>query len=174
MILDFTIDRPAPLNPAEFRRAIVRGVTKVMLSALRRAKLKAPNQTGRYVTSMTTRVTETGEGVQGVMGSSAREALFVEEGSKPHLIVPRERKALSWLNRRVTGVRMVQTQRGVVRAGGRLRTTDRVFTKVVHHPGTPAQHVLGGALQSILPDVPRVLTAEVQAALGQGQQGGGA
>lgn len=167
MQIDVTVTRPDPLDPAKMRQALLVGVNRIMLLALRAAKLRAPNQMGRLVTSLTTSVTPSGDGVQGVLGTDVRYARYVEEGTAPHLIRPRNAKALSWLGRRVTGARLVSTRRGSVLAGGRLRTTSRIFARVVHHPGTAARPFLRAGLEEVLPEIPRILVAEIRAALGQ-------
>ncbi len=87
---------------------------------------------------------ETRRGIDSVAGGTAlRPAFtlrskaaggdFVEEGTRPHIIVPRRGKALRFQG----GGGRISTagpnQRIATRAGG------VVFAKVVNHPGTPAR-----------------------------------
>ncbi|SHT27460.1 Uncharacterised protein [Mycobacteroides abscessus subsp. abscessus] len=60
--------------------------------------------------------------VSGSVGNNARYAVYVHEGSRPHLIRPRNAKALRF------------------QIGGRT-----VFAKLVHHPGTKARPFLRNA-----------------------------
>src|SRR6478609_9137725 len=62
-------------------------------------------------------------------------ARFVEEGTRPHIIRPRTKKALAWGGpRRLTGS---------LRSGA----SPTHFAKVVHHPGTKAHPYLVPGLQ---------------------------
>ncbi len=61
----------------------------------------------------------TGAGIEIYM---KKYAVYVEFGTPPHIIRPKNAKALHW------------TQSGVGPRGGKVKTD--VFAKVVHHPGT--------------------------------------
>lgn len=66
-------------------------------------------------------------------------AQVVELGSRPHVIVPRRRKALAWgKSRRLSGS---------ARAG-----SDMIFAKRVNHPGTRAQPYLKPAAERAVQD----------------------
>jgi hypothetical protein len=70
--------------------------------------------------------------------TAAGAAPYLEFGTKPHVIRPRTKAALSWTANR--------------RLSGRARTASgrRFFAKVVHHPGTKAQPFLvPGAIAAI-------------------------
>ena len=60
--------------------------------------------------------------------ASANYALFVELGTKPHIIRPKNKKVLAWA---ADGSARLS---GAVRSGGKVR-----FAKRVRHPGTKAQ-----------------------------------
>lgn len=64
-----------------------------------------------------------------------RNALWLDQGTKAHIIRPKSKKALAWAatgaGRRLSGRARVSTRRG---ANGGLR-----FATLVHHPGTKAQ-----------------------------------
>ena len=98
----------------------------IALSAVREQKLLAPRKTGNlgrsiHIGAVTPQRAET--------VASASYAAFVERGTQPHTIVPRNRKALRWAassaDARLTGT---------PRTGGRVR-----FARRVQHPGTKAQ-----------------------------------
>ena len=98
----------------------------IALSAVREQKLLAPRKTGNlgrsiHIGAVTPTRAET--------IASASYAAYVERGTRPHEIRPRNRKALRWAasaaDARLTGT---------PRAGGRVR-----FAKRVQHPGTRAR-----------------------------------
>ena len=98
----------------------------IALSAVREQKLLAPRKTGNlartiHIGAVTPTRAET--------IASADYAAYVERGTRPHEIRPRNRKALRWAassgDSRLTGS---------PRTGGRVR-----FAKRVQHPGTRAQ-----------------------------------
>ena len=98
----------------------------IALSAVREQKLLAPRKTGNlgrsiHIGAVTPTRAET--------IASASYAAYVERGTRPHEIRPRNRKALRWAasaaDARLTGT---------PRTGGRVR-----FAKRVQHPGTRAQ-----------------------------------
>lgn len=79
-----------------------------------------------------------------IVGSPSKVAVFLEEGTKPHDIVPRKGKALmfAW---KLAGANMSQATRST----GRLRvganpgnTPGIVFFRRVHHPGTKPLHIV--------------------------------
>jgi hypothetical protein len=71
---------------------------------------------------------------------AAGAAVFLEMGTKPHDIVPRNKKMLSW----TTGKRLSGRARSGKGAG------QRIFAKRVHHPGTKAQpFLLPGAVEAV-------------------------
>ena len=98
----------------------------IALSAVREQKLLAPRKTGNlgrtiHIGSVTPTRAET--------IASASYAAYVERGTKPHVIRPRNRKAL-----RFPASSGDARLSGSPRSGGRVR-----FAKRVNHPGTKAQ-----------------------------------
>ena len=71
---------------------------------------------GSHVTSP---VVVTGDSVVGGVEAQTKYAMFVHDGTKPHVIVPRNKKVLAW----------------VPRGSGQVT----VFASKVNHPGTTAQ-----------------------------------
>ncbi|WP_284576856.1 hypothetical protein [Streptomyces sp. 2P-4] len=85
------------------------------------AEREAPGRMGRFVSW---EVTEGPQGLQGVITCDHPATRFVLDGTRPHLIRPRRRKALRF------------------EVGG-----DVVFAKLVRHPGTKPNNFLGRALR---------------------------
>lgn len=82
-------------------------------------------QTGRYRSSIAWRLGTDERGLFAEVGSNVSYARVLEEGSGPHIIRARRKKALSWPGARHP-------------------------VKQVRHPGTPAFHVLAKALRAAL------------------------
>lgn len=75
--------------------------------------------------------------------ASANYALFVEEGTAPHEITPRARKALRWAATSSKGFRLTGTPRSGSNVG-------YLFATRVHHPGTkPHPFLVPGAEKAI-------------------------
>ena len=101
MQIDITITRPDPVDPQAFHADLIKGVTRIMFLALRRAMINTSGrfikvQTGRLRSSLHTKVTDKGEVIEGKIGTDVRYAPALEYGSRPHLILPRQKKALRW------------------------------------------------------------------------------
>lgn len=99
---------------------------KAVRTAERVADSRVERRTGSYVKNFETTVTfmRTGLNLARLrLFNSKRHAAIIEDGSRPHVIRPRRARILAF------------------DAGGR-----RVFTNVVHHPGTKPQHVIRDAL----------------------------
>ena len=109
----------------------------IALSAVREQKLLVPRKTGNlgrtiHLGRVTAQVAET--------IASASYAAYVERGTRPHVIRPRNRKALRF-----------PADAGSARLSGSPRTGGRVrFAKRVQHPGTKAKpYMLPGARRAI-------------------------
>jgi hypothetical protein len=99
---------------------------KVALLAVREQKLLAPRKTGNLARTIHLgAVTPT----RAETIASADYAAYVERGTRPHEIRPRNRKALRWAADGASA-----RLSGTPRSGGRVR-----FAKRVMHPGTRAQ-----------------------------------
>lgn len=109
----------------------------IALSAVREQKLLVPRKTGNlgrtiHLGAVTPTRAET--------IASAHYAAYVEQGTRPHVIRPKNRKALRF-----------PADAGSARLSGSPRTGGRVrFAKRVNHPGTRAQpFMLPGAKKAI-------------------------
>jgi len=89
----------------------------------------APVDTGRLKTSI--KVVPQGNNV--IMISMVDYALYVEFGTAPHIIKPKNAKALHW------------KQNAVGPRGGKIK--EDVFAKIVHHPGTKPQPFIRNTLR---------------------------
>ena len=79
-------------------------------------------QTGRYRSSITWRIGADARGLFAQIGSNVKYAVYLEEGTRPHIIRPRIKQALNW-------------------------PTARHPVKFVRHPGTRAYRVLQRAAE---------------------------
>jgi len=98
----------------------------IALSAVREQKLLVPRKTGHLARSIHLGAVSA---TRAETIASADYATFVETGTRPHTIRPRNRKALRWA---ADGSQARLS--GTPRKGGRVR-----FAKRVQHPGTRAQ-----------------------------------
>jgi hypothetical protein len=110
---------------------------KVALLAVREQKLLAPRKTGNLARTIHLgAVTPT----RAETIASADYAAYVERGTRPHEIRPRNRKALRWAADGASA-----RLSGTPRSGGRVR-----FAKRVQHPGTRAQpFMIPGAQKAV-------------------------
>lgn len=114
------------------------------LLAVQRAQERVPRRTGNL--ARTIRVAEVDEQRQSVRvtAGGSRDigyAAAVEFGTRPHVIVPRRRKALAW-----GGARRLS---GSLRSGAKPTN----FAKRVNHPGTRARPYLRPGAEQALADV---------------------
>jgi hypothetical protein len=111
---------------------------RIGLQVVARAKELVPRQTGNLGRTIRLgQVTETN--VQVIAGGQAGVgyAQFVELGTRPHIIRPRNKKMLAWgKNRRLSGS---------ARSGSEM-----IFAHEVHHPGTRAQPYIMPAAQEVV------------------------
>jgi HK97 gp10 family phage protein len=102
------------------------------------AQQDAPKDTRELKSGIHHRVT--GFGTQyiavriGVQGPAARYARFVEEGTKPSVRFPRNRRWMHWYQDAAGKTLQIPYGLKDVPAGARS-----IFAKKVHHPGTPAR-----------------------------------
>lgn len=96
------------------QRGALKGYAPIMQQHLQE---NSPDQ-GRFAAGWGVTPMVDGQGLD--ITNTFKYAKYVEQGTAPHLILPVNAKALSW----------------VPRAGG-----FRVFAKVVHHPGFAGRHV---------------------------------
>ena len=79
------------------------------------------------------------EGRNHIIGYTAPYASHVEFGTRPHIIVPKNKRFLHW---KVSG--------------------KSIFAKKVNHPGTPPRNYLRGAWAAIRPRVPKIAKAVIE------------
>lgn len=117
------------------REVSLDAATDMVLDAERFAKEQARGReerpflrTGNYLNSIHNVIRKTDKQMTGAIRSNVRYARYLEEGTRPHVIRPRKKKALYW--------------------PGALHPV-----KKVNHPGTPAYRVLGNAADRVLRDL---------------------
>ena len=109
---------------------------KIQLDAVREAKALVPRKTGNLGRTikpggLTPSYT--------IVKATAGYAAYVELGTRPHIIKPRNRKVLAFP---AAGSARLS---GSLKSGGSL-----IFAKVVHHPGTkPHPYLLPGAKKAV-------------------------
>lgn len=96
------------------------------------------NRTGNLRRSITRKVSNNGFHGEISVGSQAPYGIYVEEGTKPHIIRPKNKKMLAF------------------KVGGRM-----VFAKQVRHPGTKAYKFMEYAFKNNLDEVQRLFSKEI-------------
>ena len=101
----------------------------VMADVVQEAAIRAPLKTGELILSIGSvqRGTFSRGTLSGVVSASAPHAASIEDGSKPHVIRPKKKRALRW-------------------PSGGTGANGWAFAKKVNHPGTRAQPFLKPAL----------------------------
>jgi HK97 gp10 family phage protein len=95
------------------------------------AKLNAPVDRGLLRNRITSTIRN--NEITGRVEVKSNYGVFVHEGTKPHLIQPRNKKILAWSPRKFS-------------AKGRKIKTNIIFAKLVNHPGTKANPFLRKAV----------------------------
>jgi hypothetical protein len=103
-------------------RALARKALATESAAKQIATAEGLVDTGRYRSSIAWRLGEDGLGLYAEIGSAVKYAGYLERGTRPHVIRPRQKKALFW--------------KGAEHP-----------VRLVHHPGTRPYHVLKRALR---------------------------
>jgi bacteriophage HK97-gp10 putative tail-component len=95
-------------------------------------------RTGRYFGSIHSEIKKKGKGfLTGAIASNVKYAGWLEDGTKPHVIRPKNKKALFW--------------------PGAAHPV-----KQVNHPGTPAFKVLTGARDQVVKDAQKFVNAAMK------------
>lgn len=75
---------------------VKRAVERTRIDVQNEARRRAPVDTGRLRSSIVSRSEGSGRSIGYVIGTNVNYAAAVEYGTAPHVIVPRNRKALYW------------------------------------------------------------------------------
>ena len=134
----------------KLRKEVSRSVIRMQSDA----KNNIAVDTGQARDSVRTDLRESG--LSGFVGSSVKHARYLEDGTKPHEIVPVRAKALSWKPRGGSVEHLV----AVANVSGK-----RVFTMRVHHPGTKARPWLRPAFEKDRPKFLRAIPKAVRKAI---------
>lgn len=122
----------AKLSPANFGKSKIGLLERLVFLGEGGIKRRTPVRRGALRRSITGKVTS--PGVQGVVGTNLGYARLVHDGTKPHTISPRTKKALYWSG-----------------AAHPVRS--------VRHPGTAAQPFLTDGLNDARPDMDKAAAA---------------
>lgn len=122
----------------EIKEALKRAIPKIARRLENALKLRAPVDKGRLRSSIKVFVSETGLSVFMV-----DYAKFVEFGTPPHVIKPKNKEALKFEKDRKT---RLSEKKG-------LKKSDVVFSKKVLHPGTRPNPFIRETLQIKLPKI---------------------
>lgn len=91
------------------------------------AKIQVGKKTGKLSTAIGYSISSDARGVVGTIGADDPIALLHHEGTKPHIIIPRFKKTLRFV------------QHGKI-----------VYAKIVHHPGTKPNRYLTDNLKKVV------------------------
>ncbi len=107
---------------------------------------------GAYRRSINMQVLKQGKNDVAVIGSHMEYAPYLEEGTRPHIIRPKNGKALAWKSTRAV-VKEFRGKGAKKSSGGEYQKSSRwmMFAKYVKHPGTKAKWILRDAILNIAP-----------------------
>lgn len=117
---------------AKFRSAPA-VVTRAMHEAAQAVKADAEKSTATWKHKVTFTITQSGASF--TIATNDEIYKFVDEGTRPHIIVPRNARVLRF----ATGG-SPKTTPGRITAGGGSKGSGVVFTGRVNHPGTKARY----------------------------------
>lgn len=104
-------------------------------------------------------ITETKDGA--VIGTDDEIFGFVDEGTKPHLIMPRKGTRLKF-----SGGYTAKSSPGQLKSGGGGVSGGVVFAKVVHHPGTESRNFTRLVQEKTQGSLPVVIAQKLGGVLG--------
>lgn len=76
--------------------------------------------------------------------NNAKHAIYIEEGTVPHVIKPKDAKSLRWWSPQPATPALAK--KGKKPSTRKLSGSEPVFAQKVNHPGTEAQHILRDAV----------------------------
>lgn len=140
LTVNIRITPPDAFSPEKVKRGIANSMRKVAfhLEGAAKDNITPFTRTGRLRSSVTSRSTPN----QAVIGTNVDYARAVEDGSRPHKIYPRNKKALAFS------------------VGGR-----KVVVKSVNHPGFKGHRYMRRTLEGNVDDVKRIVVQEIERAL---------
>jgi len=144
------------IDPAWFQAVLERGLKAAVIHLEGKVKERTPVRTGRLRAS----ITHGGKGLRYTVGTDVKYARFVEEGTKPHVIRPRTKKALAWSGGGRTAAGLGRGPQGTKKRGGQL-----IVRKRVNHPGTKGTQMFERAGQESFADLTRIVQNQVARAL---------
>lgn len=143
------------LDKHTINRAVDQGLKRAAIYTESQAKKNMSSHvvTGKARAGITHRVA----GGAAYIGSADPVLRFLEEGTRPHVIRPRNKKALAWPNAGFSAAGLGHGPQGTLKASGSL-----TVRKKVNHPGTDAYHILEGTLKSETGSIVNIFTQSIK------------
>ena len=131
-----------PVRKSYVERAVLQAVAEDTKTVIMR---KTPVKTGRLRSAWELHMIHLPGLSMALISNSVSYAAYVEEGTAPHIIRPRNRMALHWSSRFI----------GPLQRGSRQSRTVGHFARVVHHPGTRGRHMVSSTVSREFPGIVR-------------------
>lgn len=123
---------------SELNKAVTRSVALLQNQTIKEAPVNKQGMGGNLRQSVKSRMTSR---ISGAVDVNAKYAIFVEEGTAPHDIRPKNKKGLANIR------------------------TGQFFGKLVHHPGTKANPFLQRAMDIVTPRIKDLFQQAIDNAL---------
>lgn len=149
------------VDPARFEAVMERGLMAAAIHLQGEVKERTPRRGGPGSKHLRASITYKGSGLRYEVGTDVSYAILVEKGTRPHDIVPRNKKALAWPGGGKTAAGLGRGPQGTAKRGGFL-----IVRKRVHHPGTKGVHMFERAARESQGDLTGIFQAQVERALG--------
>jgi len=147
------------ISPSQFKAVLERGLKAGAIHLEGGVRKDTPVRTGRLRAS----IAHKGGGLRYEIGTNVKYARYVEEGTKPHEITPRNKKALAWPGGGQTAAGLGRGPQGTAKGGGAL-----IVRKRVQHPGTKGRHMFEQTTTKERSAVERIVKAQLDRALSGG------
>lgn len=154
------------MYPDAVGQAMARWVQKggLLVQGTMREVIRSKQKQGKGVLSNSVQVQVRESGF--TVGPSVEYAEFVDQPTRPHLILPVRKQALAFARSGGTLTRSRATGhvRTKFRFGGHTSLTGPVFARAVHHPGTRGMFFIEETTHRVVGQLKSLLEAEIDAA----------
>ena len=152
--LTINISPATALSPDAIDRALAASMPRVafLLEGAAKDNVTPFTRTGRLRSSITSRSTSK----SATIGTNVNYAAAVEHGSKPHIIRPKNKKALMWATGGKSAAGLGRGPQGTLKGKGSF-----AFAKVVHHPGFKGHHYMERALKDNAKAIGKLVADEI-------------
>jgi hypothetical protein len=166
----------AALEPRLARESVFRGVVKWSLgfhrSLVTNTFMTTKGGKGNLARRWFVRPSMGADGISISTGNTARYSGWVEDGTRPHRILPRTKKALRWRTGgrgAVSAFRAVVSLKSAIRGlsggPGALHKSNFIFSKGVDHPGTQPMKIFQGTFDAEKGDLVVSILDELDASI---------